>query len=57
MKYKYLPQHKKNIRVDKLKFFIDMLINSSLDQKNLIIANLHSRFDGMEKFSDDEIPF
>ncbi len=62
-RYKYWPQHKKNIKVDQLKYFIDILINSSLDQKNVIIANLHSRFDGIERYSDnkeiddDEIPF
>lgn len=54
-KYKYWPKCKKNIAVNELKSFIDILSNSSLDQKNVIIANLHSRFDGIKRFSDDDI--
>lgn len=58
--YKYW--NNKRVKVFGLKRFIDLLKASSKDKKNIILKNLHARFDSVEIADDDligedEIPF
>lgn len=48
------------IRVIEVKSFIKLLKSSSVEKRNIILYNLHSRFDGIERYNDYgglEIPF
>lgn len=57
--YTYYP-NKKVLKVEALRKFIDYLKSCSVDKKNIILANLHTRLDSIEHYEDDEmgeIPF
>ena len=75
---KYIPENNKLIRcfingmyrywsnaefdTDYLKKFIKLLKSCNNEKKNIVLNNLHSRFDGIERVDnelvgDDEIPF
>lgn len=62
LKGSYLFYPSRNFTVDRLKEFIELLRSSSKDKKNIILSNLHSRFDSLDRvkeelIDDDEIPF
>ena len=49
----------KKFEVDVLKNFIDFLKSSSVDKRNIILANISSRLDSITRYviPDDDIPF
>ena len=53
-------KNKTTFYVHTLKSFIDVFRNSSLEKKNIIISNLQSRLDAVERYDSpdwDDVPF
>lgn len=55
--YKY--SNRKTFETSKLKNFLNLLKSCSKDKKNIILSNIHSRLDSIERIDEfnDEIPF
>ncbi|MFY3002064.1 protein kinase family protein [Achromobacter xylosoxidans] len=56
--YRYLKRTA--VKVETLKDFIDLFRRVSTEKKKIILANLHARLDGKERYQvkmDDDIPF
>jgi len=58
--------NKQKIKVDSVKSFLELIRASSISKQNIIIANLHTRLEAIEKYTapkgsfddfDDDIPF
>ena len=55
--YKY--SNRITFKTSKLKNFLNLLKSCSKDKKNIILSNIHSRLDSIERIDEfnDEIPF
>lgn len=54
--------HKLNLKTNVLKEFLKFFKSCSKDKQNIVLSNLHSRFDSIKRIEDnligeDEIPF
>ena len=58
--FRWFPKH--NIPINLLQSFISLLKSCPVERKNIIISNIHSRLDSIERFDpdfilDEDIPF
>ena len=57
--FRYFPKHATSINI--LKSFISLLKSCPIEKKNIIISNIHSKLDSIDRFdpdfSDEDIPF